>query len=158
MSLPALRQQIASIERRGFFSVDDARKLTSTSTLGKRVSIEEHAVLILFQDRVVDKRVRSSPQARAVLENKVAKGPSGVMADGAAVALGASKKGVRFGVIGALVGGLIAAIGSAMTGDYSPYTQIAAQNSLATGLGLGGALGFGLGAVKGAIQTKKERD
>lgn len=158
MSLPALRQQIATIERRGFFGVDDARKLVSTPTIGRRVSIEEHAVLIVFQDRVVDKRVRSSPQARAVLDKVVAKGPTGAMADGAAVAMGAAKSGLKIGVVGALLGGVAAAIGSAMTGDFGPFAQIAAQNSVVTGVGVGGAFGFGIGAIKGAVQTKRERD
>lgn len=158
MSVAALGQQIQGIERRGYFRVDDARRLTSQPVVGRHLSVEEHAVLVLFKDRIDDRSLGSSYQARSVLDRAVAAGPTSALADGAAVALGAAKSGVKFGVLGALLGGIGAAIISSMNGHHGPWAELAAQHAFGTGVQVGAVVGGTAGAFKGAQQVKKERD
>jgi hypothetical protein len=157
MSVPALRKHIAAIEHDGFFRVADARALKSEGIVGKRVSAEEYLVLSLFKDRVDAGRVDSSPQARRVLNHIVAQGPSSAMADGAAIAVGAAKKGALFGLAGALVTGTLAAF-AASAGHYGPWAHFAAEHAFNSAALGGGLISAAVGAVKGAIDTKKALD
>jgi hypothetical protein len=158
MSLPALRKEIAQIERSGFFRVSDARRLASPAVLGKSLSREEHAVLSTFKDRLDARRVDSSYQARRVVDLLVAKGPTGALREGVAVACGATKGGVKLGLLGALIGGAAAAVATVITGDHGPWAAVAAQNAVETGVGAGAAIGAATGVVRGARKTIKERD